>query len=325
MTRWNRCAVTVLVMALLLALVCPSVPVFAEETAAGTSPETTESSHPEETAEETTEETTVPVPRDENGLTARQAVVYDSATGQILFSKEISTGKVFPASITKLFSAFVALQYLSPDQVVTAGEELEEVAPDSSVAYILQEQSLTVAMLVEGMLLPSGNDASYILATAAGRKIAADPELEYHQAVQVFVDEMNRTARDLGLDGSHFMNPDGYHMGSHYTSLPDLVTIARLALDNPVISHYVHLCRDSVVYASGQSNTWHNTNQILDPESEYYRADACGLKTGYTDAAGNCLLSAFRKGESSLIIGVFGCPHQENRFQDTLLLADRFG
>lgn len=322
MNKWIRCAVAALVMALLFSHAGLLAPVRAE----GDSQETQEE-HTEETQAECTEETTeptVPVARDENGLTCRQAVVYDTVCGQTLFSKEVASGKVYPASITKLFSAFVALQYLSPEETVTAGKELELVAADSSRAFILEGQTLTVSMLVEGLLLPSGNDAAYVLATAAGRQIAEDPDLECHQAVQVFVDEMNAVARDLGLKDSHFMNPDGYHMGGHYSSLSDLVRIARLVLENPVICGYVGKVKDDVVYVSGETNSWKNTNEILNPESEFYREDACGLKTGFTDPAGSCLMSAFRTEEGYVIIGVFGCPGHELRFEDTVHLAEQY-
>ena len=219
----------------------------------------------------------------------------------------------------------MALLYLDPQTQVIAGEELDFVAEDSSMAFIYRDQTVTVSMLVEGMLLPSGNDAAYILATAAGRKIAEDQSLQPGEAVTVFVKEMNVAARAMGLTHTHFMNPDGYHMGSHYSSVEDLVKIAQAALENPVIARYAGTLRDDVTYVSGETNTWENTNALLDPESPYYREDACGLKTGSTDEGGNCLLSAFRKEDGYLIVGVFGCPYTENRFEDTLLLADRYG
>lgn len=302
MRKGKRCAAGVLALVCLCVALCRmAVPVRAEEPPKP------------------------PVVRDENGLAAAQAVVYDTASEEILFEKTVRTGKVCPASVTKLFTALVALLYLDPQTQVTAGEELDFVAEDSSMAFICRDQTVTVSMLVEGMLLPSGNDAAYILATAAGRKIAEDQSLQPAEAVAVFVKEMNAAARAMGLTHTHFMNPDGYHMGSHYSSTEDLVKIAEAALENPVIARYAGTLRDDVTYVSGEINTWKNTNALLDPESPYYREDACGLKTGSTDEGGNCLLSAFRKGDGYLIVGVFGCPYTENRFEDTLLLADRYG
>lgn len=262
--------------------------------------------------------------RDENGLTALQAIVYDTAAEEILFEKTNSTGKLYPASTTKLFSAFVALQYLQPGELITAGDELEFVADDASLAFIFRGQTLTVSMLVEGMMLPSGNDAAYVLAAGAGRKIAQDPALNAADAVHVFVNKMNATARELGLNDSHFMNPDGYHVGSHYTSVSDMARIAELALGNPVIAQYAATLQDDVTYASGEIITWHNTNPLLDPDSQYYQLEACGLKTGLSDNAGHCLVAAFRQETGYRIIGVFGCPDSSSRMQDIHILLAMF-
>ena len=265
-----------------------------------------------ETVEQSTEET----------LSARQAFVYDTASGEYLMEK--CCGKMYPASTTKLFSAYVGLLYLREEEQVTAGKELDFVAPDASRAYIYENQTLTVAQLVEAMLLPSGNDAAYIFACAAGRKIARDPALPYDRAVQVFVDEMNACARDLGLRGSHFLNPDGFHVGSHYTCVQDMAVIAELALKNPTIAKFAQLQRADVCYITGESNTWYNTNRLLHPDSEYYHEQAVGLKTGYTKQAGNCLVSAFRQGEGFVLIGVFGCPDPATRYDDVMSLAAQY-
>lgn len=252
------------------------------------------------------------------GMAAKHILVYDSATDTILYSKTVETEKLYPASITKLFSSYVALQYLDPDEVVTAGNELDLVREGSSMAYIYKTQKVTVEMVVEGMMLPSGNDAAMILAAAAGRRIAGDENLEPEKAVQEFVDEMNRQAESLGFENSHFANPDGYHVGTHYTSVVDMARIAKLALENKTIRRYMGLFEDDVTYVSGQSNHWENTNLFLDPEDGFYRPAAIGMKTGRTKQAGYCLMSAFRNGKSTLVIGMFGYDDEYQRFRDTL-------
>lgn len=257
----------------------------------------------------------------ESGLTAVHAAVYRTGEG-MLFEKTTASGKVLPASVTKLFTALVALEYLTPDTYVTAGSELDFVAWDASEAKIEEGDTLSVDMLVEGMLLPSGNDAAYVLAAAAGRKIGGD--LSAGEAVAVFVREMNKTARQLGLTHTRFLNPDGYHVGGHYSSLEDLVRIGQLALDTPEIARYVSVSEDEVTFASGETRFWENTNELLHPQSDYYRSDTCGLKTGMTDAAGSYLLAAFRREEGYLIVGVFGCPGFDDRFDDAVLLRDRY-
>lgn len=252
------------------------------------------------------------------GMAAKHILVYDNTADTILYSKTQEGGKVYPASITKLFSCYVALQYLQPDELLTAGSELELVQEGSSMAYIYKKQQVTVEMAVEGMMLPSGNDAAMILAAAAGRRIAGDESLAPEAAVAEFVDEMNRQAESLGFEQSHFASPDGYHMGAHYTCVNDMARIAKLALENKTLRKYMGLFEDSVIYASGQSNHWENTNLFLDPEDGFYHPAAIGMKTGRTRQAGYCLMSAFRVGKRTLVIGMFGYDDEYARFRDTL-------
>ncbi len=247
--------------------------------------------------------------------------VYDCEKQQFLTFSQDLNAPVYPASITKLFTAYVALQYLDPDAVLTAGEEQNFLEPNSSIAYIFEGYKLSVSMLVEGMLLPSGNDAAYLLAAAAGRAHGGE-DLSAASAVAHFVEMMNAEAEKLGMAGSHFTNPDGYHDPDHYTCYADLATIAHLALDTPLIAQYAATHQESVVYASGHTNTWTNTNRLLDPQSQYYCPDAIGLKTGNTEEAGSCLLSAFDAGDRVLVVGVFGCSSTSFRFRDTLTIYE---
>ena len=253
---------------------------------------------------------------------ARQIFVYDTNTDTVLYTKSVEGGKLYPASTTKLFSTYVALQYLDPELVITAGDELDLVHAGSSLAYIGKGNQLQVKMLVEGMMLPSGNDAAMVLAAAAGRVIAQDETLSAADAVQAFVDEMNRQAKELGFEKSHFCNPDGWHIGSHYTCLNDLARIAKLALENETIRSYMGMYKDDTNFASGQHIIWQNTNLLLDPEGDYYRSDAIGMKTGYTRPSGYCLMSAFTFDEGEIVVGLFGYTDKYDRFEDAAALAD---
>ena len=249
-------------------------------------------------------------------MEARHLFIYHTGTNQVLYSKTTGNGKLFPASITKLFTTYVALQYLDPDTVITAGSELDLVHEGSSVAFVGNGSQLRVKMLVEGMMLPSGNDAAMVLAAAAGRVIAQDESLAAADAVQVFVDEMNRQADLLGFEMTHFTSPDGWHTGSHYTCLNDLARISALALSNDTIRRYMRLGRDETNFHSGQSVIWENTNLLVLEGSGFYRTDAIGMKTGYTRPAGYCLMSAFSFEEGDIVIGQFGYIEKNNRFID---------
>ena len=250
-------------------------------------------------------------------LKCDQILVYDPNNDEILYAYSREGDKLYPASTTKLFTAYVALQYLKTDDVVTVGDELDLVAPGSSLAYLKKGHRLYAAMLIEAMMLPSGNDAAVVTSVAAGRKIAGDENLEPEKAMQTFVAEMNRMAQELGFEKSHFSNPDGIHLGSHYTCLNDMARIAKLALETPAIAYQMKKFEEEVTFLSGQTATWKNTNLFLDPESGFHRSDAIGMKTGFTRQAQYCLMSAFNCGNGQkLVIGAFGSANEYDRLRD---------
>ena len=280
------------------------------------------STEPTDPPTQPTEEELVLTFGEDFSVESRDYFIYDCEEDKILVVEGGLDDKLYPASITKLFTAYVALQYLDPNQTVTLGKEVYQVAPNSSVAGVKPGQTITVAELVEGMLLPSGNDAAYGLAAAAARKYSGNAGMAPGDAVKYFVDMMNTTAAKLGFTGSHFANPDGYHDMDHYTSSRDMMKIAALALKSDCIRRCVSLVSDRVTFSSGEVAVWKNTNHLIDPESQYYCPDAIGLKTGHTSYAGFCLLSAYQVEGKTYVIGTLGCVRPEDRFIDALKLYD---
>ena len=173
-------------------------------------------------------------------------------------------------------------------------------------------------MLVEGMLLPSGNDAAYVTAAGAARYATGNRDMSGRDAVDYFMAKVNEFAVKIGCTGTHFTVPDGLAYEGHYTTADDLVIIAEKALENPVISRCAALLTDSVKYASGHTNTWYNTNLLINPDSEYYRSSVTGLKTGSLTDAYSVLVSAVIDGKT-YIIGVFSARYPEDRY----IVADR--
>lgn len=285
----------------------------------------------ETTTTPSTGETTEPIPvmdwmtlPAERTISAAQYFVYDCGAKQFVTKAEDISTKIYPASVTKLFTAYVALQYLDASKSVTAGEVLNKVAAGSSVAEIKKGDALTVEQLIAGMLLPSGNDAAYILAAEAGRAMYGEKAntVSTDDAVKRFVKEMNDQAKLLGMNGTNFANPDGIHSDSHYSTYADLAVLGTLVLADPIIMKYAAVSSMEMTLQSG-SVTWKNTNAIIDPDSEYYCSLCTGLKTGQTPMAGSCLLSAFEYRGRTLIIGVFGCKEVDDRFPDTLQLFNQ--
>lgn len=323
MRKWLFLEIIMLVLVLAVAIaVCVDLPAFSDTqlgTQGGTvSIQGTQSTDTPETTGPAPTWMTVPADRT---LTAQQAFVYDVQAGEFTYLLGDKTDRVYPASITKLFTAYVALQFLDPQTQITAGSVLELVGAGSSVAEIEKGDTLTAEKLVEAMLLPSGNDAAYILADAAGRVIAEDDSISAWDAVEAFLKEMNGQARSLGMSGTHFTNPDGYHSADHYTTIEDLVTMSKKVLKNETIMKYAVVEKETVSLTSGEKQ-WENTNELVKPSSKYYCPIATGLKTGQTPSAGSCLLSAFSYEGRQWVIGVFGCPEKDDRFDDTLQLLN---
>ncbi len=247
------------------------------------------------------------------GVAARQAFVYDYTKG-LVFTQGGMYDALYPASITKLVTALVVLEYASTDRVCTVGDELDLVAANASSAYLKKGQTWSVGQLLAGMLLPSGCDASYTLAANVGKII--DPSAaNVRAAVNAFVAEMNAWARRNGMNNSYFKNPDGFHASGHYSCMQDLLTLAILCKRNATVMSIV-----GKTSASG----WSNSNLLLYASSAYYNPYCVGFKTGTTGPAGNCLLSAFVKDGKTVIIGVFGASTSAARYTVTNYLYQNY-
>ncbi len=251
-------------------------------------------------------------------LTAKQSFVYNVNTGEFLYL----TGRgerIVPASTTKLLTIVYALTLIDdPSELVTPGDELSLVNEHSSLAYVRPNHTLTVEMLIEGMLLPSGNDAAYVLACAAGRKLSDDPKgIPAVDAVALFIDGMNEYANSIGMTGSHFTCPDGYPDEDHYSTVEDMAIISAIAVKNSIIKKYARILVDNVVYASQHTNKWTNSNKLLDPSGEFYSPYATGLKTGSADNNYSFIASADIEGVT-YIAGFFTEEHPNDRFVDAL-------
>lgn len=253
-------------------------------------------------------------------INATHVALLDVEKREILFEKGGLDTKIYPASTTKLITALVALENCSPETVITAGNELSLMGEGSSIAYIKRGHKLTLDMLIAAMLLPSGNDAAYVVAAGVGKIMANDDSISSKEAVNYFCREMNSFASKNGLTGSNFTCPDGYHDDNHYTTLHDMLIISSLAVQNETILKYAKTESLSVTYASGEKNSWNNTNELIKKSSPYYYSYAIGLKTGTTTEAGKCLVSAAQKDGRTVIACVFNAEGNDDRFASSLLL-----
>jgi len=273
------------------------------------------------TATTQTTRRTLPKSFIDNNTFSPYVVLYDVTGGQLLYSKN-ADAKCYPASLTKLVTALVALDYAGAEDVITVGSEVSMIAAGSSRAYLTTGTKLTMTQLLQALLLPSGNDAAYVIAVQVGRTIAEDPELDRYAAVSKFCEAMNQKAAALGCTGTKFVNPDGYHEDGHYTTANDILKISLAAIDTPLIREIVSTPRVQTNLVSGQAVDWLNSNRLLQPDNAYTYQGAFGLKTGSTDEAGYCLAAcAERNGRTSIAI-VMGADSENGRWDDTRGLLD---
>ncbi|MBR3646679.1 MAG: D-alanyl-D-alanine carboxypeptidase [Lachnospiraceae bacterium] len=268
-------------------------------------------------------ETSAVVESDGSDITAKSAILVDADSNEILYEKDCNK-KMAPASTTKLATAITAVNIIDMDEKITVGDEIGMIGAGSSTAGLGKGETLTFKELLQGLLLSSGNDAAYVIARYAGKKIY-DDDITYDgmtftskEYVQRFVEEMNKNVRDMGLDNTHFMSPDGYDVTGQYTSASDLSKIALQAINNADIKE---ICGTASVSTSG--HTWTTTNELMHKESSYYYEYAIGMKTGSTDAAGKCLVSAAQKDGRTCISVVLNST-TEGRYEDSLKLLRKF-
>lgn len=226
--------------------------------------------------------------------------------------------RIYPASMTKLLTAYTALKYIKPETKFKVGSELDMVQPESSLCLIQKGNVLTLRDLLTGLIITSGNDAAYTIAVGTARSLRPNDKLNDKQAVEYFCGLMNKTAAELGMTDSRFANPDGWDNESQYTTTRDLLTLTKVALKNPTIKDIIAVKEKHVTFSAGGSVTWKNHIKLIDPTSPYYCKDFIGGKTGTTDNAGYCLISVFQKSGKTYIIIVTGCKDDNSRCAATL-------
>ncbi len=228
------------------------------------------------------------------------ALLVDTATDTVLLDKD-ADARLYPASVTKVMTALVTLETLDLDDEVTVEEgDFDNVPWYSSVAGLKAGETLTVRDLLACLLLPSGNEAAYVLARAVGGG-------DWHACI----DLMNQRAAELGCEGTHFVNPCGLHDDNHYSTARDLVRIYEAALEHPEFreiagSAYWELPETS----ENPARTLTSTNLLCLPDSSVYMDGVTFTgKTGSTTEGGRSLIVSAEKDGRSLVAVVSGVAY----------------
>lgn len=238
-------------------------------------------------------------------LDATAALLVSPDSGMVLYSKNADQ-KRYPASTTKIMTALLTLENVSNlDETVTSeAVDFENVTADSSNAGILLGEQVTVRDLLYALMLPSANEAAYMLARHVGG------------SWEQFVDMMNDRAAELGCTGTHFCNPCGLHEDDHYTTAHDLYLIAKEAMKDVTFRDIVSTVQHRMAKTNlHEERIIYTTNQLIFSSFQPWSyANCLGIKTGHTSQAGNCFVGYAEYGDAKLFSVVLGCSDSSKEY-----------
>ena len=228
-------------------------------------------------------------------VSARHAIVMDAATGRVLYELDPDRRSLV-ASTTKIMTALVVCEQCNVLDRMRIPKEAVDI--EGSSMYLREGEVLTIQDLLYGLMLSSGNDAAVALAIYCGG------------TVEGFVELMNDKARQLGLENTHFENPNGLDSPGHYSTARDLAVLASYAMNNPIFARTV-----STRSLKTANRYLTNHNKLL-----WQVEGADGVKTGFTKAAGRILVSsALRDGRRLICVTI----HDPNDWADHKALLER--
>ena len=231
---------------------------------------------------------------------ASSMALIEYESGKVLYEQNSET-RLPMASTTKIMTALIVLENCDRNELVSIPDEA--VGTEGSSIYLCKGEQMTVIDLLYGLMLASGNDAAVALAVHVGGSVGA------------FVDMMNKKAEGLGLEKTHFITPNGLHSDKHLTTAYELCMIAREALKNDTFKEIV----STKYYTASSGNkvrTFKNKNSLL-----WTYEGAFGIKTGYTMAAGRCLVFGAERNGMTVIGAVLNCRPMFETAQELMDMA----
>jgi len=243
----------------------------------------------DDTSDDTEYVETMPLVTTFNGapnVHAQAVVVIDAKTGHVLYEKNPNEHRP-PASTQKLLTSLIVAESGDLDRVVTV--EPSDTWAEPVKLNFQPGERYTRYQLLQVLLVHSMNDVARCLAR------------DNAGSIEAFADRMNAKAAELGLANSHFVNPNGLPVPGQYSCARDMARIAQAAYANPLLRSIVCLKSLEFHYANGRVREFKNTNKVL-------RGFALcnGMKTGYTEAAGHCLIASGENGGRDVIVVVLG-------------------
>ncbi len=230
-------------------------------------------------------------------LTAKGIFVMDLDTGTVLYDKNPHL-QLKPASLTKIMTSLVAIDYFNPDTVLKVKNGQNSVG---NTAKLLKGDQLNASDVIYALLVPSGNDAAVTLAE------------NYPGGYRAYIERMNQKAAQLGLKNTHFVNVSGIESPNHYTTAYDIAMIARSALHRLQFAQVVSTKNITIKSLKGNLYSLVTTNLLLG------RPDILGVKTGWTPEAGECLVILASRNGHGVLLSLLG---SKDRFGESKKLID---
>lgn len=234
-------------------------------------------------------------------INSRAAIIFDRNSGYVLFGKNENEQRKM-ASTTKIMSAIIVIENANLDDIVTVS--VKAAGTGGSRLGLHTNDKITVRNLLYGLLLCSGNDAAVALAEHVGGDVTGFAEL------------MNKKASELGLVSTHFVTPHGLDNDDHYTTAYELALITNYALNNNTFCNIVGT-KNYTITINNYSKTLSNTNELLGVLNGVY-----GVKTGFTNGANRCLVTAVKRDNMDLICIVLGADTKNDRTKDSIKLIE---
>ena len=244
---------------------------------------------------------TKPVPANDKlpNMTATSAIVIEAKTGHIIYQRDANK-KMFPASTTKMMTLITALESGNLNDIVTVSKNAS--GAEGSTLWLEVGDKVPLGDLLSGIMMVSGNDA----AIAIAEHVDGD--------VPKFAAHMTKRAKELGAKGTNFTNANGLPDANHYTTAYDLAILAAHGYSLPHFEEIVSTKEQTFAWVHDPSHLLRNENQML-----WLYQGGNGVKTGYTDAAGRCLISASNRNGVQLIAVVLDSVYMWN---DSIALLD---
>ena len=232
-------------------------------------------------------------------INARSCVILDRLSKNIIYGKN-EFNKVKMASTTKIMTATIIIENCDLNKIIEVSKKAARTG--GSRLGLKAGDKITIRDLLYGLMLCSGNDAAVALAE------------NYCGSILEFSNLMNKKAKELGLNNSHFESPHGLDSDNHYTTAYELALLSDYALQNKTFLNIVGT-KNYTVTINGYPKTLSNTNELLGNLLGVY-----GIKTGFTNGANRCLVTACKRDNMDIICVVLGCDTKKFRTQDSIKL-----